>query len=165
MRKPGIFLAALAMVIGSLAVPTTAAAASNNCNHEQGGVALPRSADSLEGGIGSVQLCIDSSKRVWAYVVLYQPMPAGRWGNVWLRRYYEGFLTGEFSCNGEPGGNGYVKPGQTRCWTPKVAGSEANVEFKALSWVYRGTYPNEDWSVAFGMTLACSAATGACRDA
>jgi hypothetical protein len=136
---------AAAMLIGpASATPGSSAANTSidavNCNHYSGGGVAPRSANHLSNPDGAVQLC-KSGSSYWGYVVFYAPMPSNLWSQAYLYQYRNGNLISSASCD-TTGGNGYVKPTQTQCWTKKFDGSNSGDTFKACGAVYAGQYPD-----------------------
>jgi hypothetical protein len=135
MKRIAILVAMVGLLLAGVG-PTTGAAVETaapptpNCGHYSGG-----GNDAIvDGGakyvrlngtgapIGSVQLCHRGSY-YWAYVVFYDYMPSGKWGNAVLE-IIRGGVKYQWSCDSHPqgppnGGNRRVLPGQNRCWTPK----------------------------------------------
>lgn len=127
-----------------------------NCNHYSGGGILPRSAAYVKRwdglvNLGAIQLCKSSSEYYWAYVVFYSPVPTGNWGNAYLDHYIDGQYTGSYTCNAS-GGNGWVRPGQTQCWTPKVPGVGSRHTFRARGYQWEGPYPAQNFRQGYGVT-------------
>jgi len=123
-----------------------------NCDHYSGGGILPRSANYVRVGgsgtaIGAVQLCKSSTSYYWGYVVFYSTLPAGNWGQAYLHRYRNGTHIAVYSCDTSPqgppsGGNGWVRPGQTRCWTPKVYAPSTSDTFQVLGLRCASSHPS-----------------------
>ncbi|GGU63062.1 hypothetical protein GCM10010178_64010 [Lentzea flava] len=129
-----------------------------NCLHAQGNGDY-RSANHVaerpppEPDLGSVQLCLDSAQNYWAYVVLHAPLPEGTWANAYLDLWTDGKFVGTFTCwNTEDGGSGFIKPGQTTCWSPKIDGSDSRHTFLARAKVCRSPHPSEADCHAGGQT-------------
>lgn len=132
----------------------TGAAAVVNCQHSDGNGSVVSAAyvKRYDGVIlGAIQLCKDSSSGYWAYVIFYNPVPSGHWGYAFLHRYLDGQYVDSFGCN-SPGGNGYVAPGQTRCWTPKIDAPSSRVTFVARGILCVGTFNRCDFLVGEGQT-------------
>jgi hypothetical protein len=100
--------------------------------------------------LGSIQLCKDSSSRYWAFVIFYDPVPTGNWGNAYLNRYYNGGHD-FFACH-SPGGNDFVDRRQTRCWTPKIDAPSSKVTFAASGVQCEGTHPGCTFRQGVGVT-------------
>lgn len=163
MKHWGKLLASLAIAVGCAALPGTATAsaqaASINCNHSSGN-GTPRSAAYLlPGKAGAVQLCKDSANRFWAYVVFYHPLAANHSAQAALVTYRNGSWWDGITC--DQGGNGYVRAGQTRCWTKKVSGSSSIYTFSAEASYYGGANPASAPTISSGFTARCGA-TGSC---
>lgn len=145
MKRIATIMSALALAaVGPAAFGTdTASAASNNCNHAYGEVGTIVSANYITHNgerLGAVQLCRDSSKRYWGYVVFYRAMPAGYWANAVLYRFGDSDpLNDPIADCDSSGGNVHVRPGETRCWTPKTSGTNSNYTFKVRGYRYYGT--------------------------
>lgn len=150
-------IALVVLAVGGMASPAHAAGdarsmvAAANCRHSQGSGSVV-SADYVRvnaGGqaVGAVQLC-RSGSYYWAYMVMYSPLRSGYWGNALLFRFQDG---AKWSCNSS-GGNRYVEPGQTMCWTPRIYSPSANQTFLAQAYVCVGTYPSEARYYADGQT-------------
>lgn len=159
-------ICALAMAVFGVAAPTAAATASPvavtalNCQHSSGD-GVVRSADHLhlysnyDTHIGAVQLCKDGSSRFWGYMVLYSPLPSGRWGNAYLEAYYNGQYRATYSCEGytpSSRGNGHVEPGQTMCWTPKLYGTSTSWTYYVYAWTCVGPFNDTSNCYAEGRT-------------
>jgi hypothetical protein len=132
------------LALGGTAAPAHAqtSVAALNCQHSQGAGSVV-SADYVEGPwgrIGAIQLC-RSGSYYWAYLVEYEPLPRSSWANAYLYRYDNGVRNGAWSCNSS-GGNGYIEPGQTMCWTPRVYASATRITFMATGRDCFATYPN-----------------------
>ncbi|MFI6513800.1 hypothetical protein ACIBCT_39890 [Streptosporangium sp. NPDC050855] len=154
-------LGALLLVGGALVAalsPATAAsdtgAAAPNCQHS-GGNGKPRSAAYLlPGKTGSIQLCKDDRNRFWAYVIFYRPLRSNRSAQAVIVTYKNGSWWSGDTC--DQGGNGYVRPGQTRCWTKKISGKKGIYSFSAGAELYNT--PNLGGSgIARNFTLRCPA--------
>lgn len=65
-------------------------------------------------------------------------MASNQSAQVWLQRYDNGVWVGEVDCDSEPGGNGFIAPGQRRCWTPNLNGGPVRYTFRVLSEKYAG---------------------------
>lgn len=101
--------------------------------------------------LGAIQLCKDSESKYWSFIIFYGPVPTGNWGYAYLLRYRDGIYVDAFGCN-SPGGNKYVKPGQTRCWTPKIDAPSSSVTFLASGIQCEGFYDDCDFRLAEGYT-------------
>ncbi len=157
MKRLLVTIALLVLTFGGLASPAHAAGeaqfgvAAANCQHSKGAGSVV-SADYIRtnaGGqaIGAVQLC-RSGSYYWAYMVMYSPLRSGYWGNALLFRSPDG---AKWSCNSS-GGNLYVEPGQTMCWTPRIYSSSTSQTFLAQGYVCVGVYPREAQFYADGQT-------------
>jgi len=152
--------AAAAMLAGpASAAPGSSASdasiAAVNCNHYSGGGILPRSAQHILGA-DAVQLC-KSGSTYWVYAVFDPPLPPSFWGQAYLYQYRNGRLIHSASCDTAPqgrpsGGNGWVRPGQTQCWTHKFDGSDARDTFKACGAEYFGQHPDRSLIVGEACT-------------
>ncbi|MDT7785742.1 MAG: hypothetical protein QOF58_4161 [Pseudonocardiales bacterium] len=125
-----------------------------SCPHGQGsGIIISSGAVETSAGvrIGTVHLCRDSSYKFWGYLQLDHDLPTGRWGQVTAWRFIGG-SDGDSptTCDG-PGGNGYIRPGQSSCYTQKLYGAPGNYKFSAVGRVHNGTYPSGP-SHAIGLT-------------
>ncbi|GAA2920842.1 hypothetical protein GCM10010446_01060 [Streptomyces enissocaesilis] len=90
--------------------------------------------------VGAVQLC-KSSGYYWGYVVFYDAMQPNNWGQVRLDRYQGGSKVAAYTCD-TVGGNGYVRPGQTQCWTSRISGGSSD-KFQALGYsCYGSSHPS-----------------------
>jgi hypothetical protein len=154
--------AAGAMLVGpASAAPgskaTDASIAAINCNQYSGGGIAPRSAQYIIGDTtGAVQLC-KSGSNYWGYVVFDSLVSGPYWGQAYLYQYRNGTLIHSASCDTAPqgspsGGNGWVRPGQTQCWTHKFDGSNAGDTFKACGAEYFGQYPDRTFIVGDACT-------------
>jgi hypothetical protein len=147
MRRLAIVLCALAMTLfGGMATAATAGAATaaTNCNSSSGTGTVVSAAYVRIMGNGAapaaVQLC-KSGAYYWGYIVFYAPVQPNNWGQVRLDRYQGGTQVAAYTCD-SAGGNGYVLPGQTQCWTPKINGGTSDT-FQALGYsCYGNTYPS-----------------------
>ncbi|MFI6510894.1 hypothetical protein ACIBCT_25090 [Streptosporangium sp. NPDC050855] len=152
-------LGALLLVGGVLAgafSPATAAsgagAAAPNCQHS-GGSGKPRSAAYLlPGKTGSIQLCKDNRNRFWAYVIFYRPLASNRSAQAAIVTYKNGNWWSADTC--DQGGNGYVRPGQTRCWTKKISRKSGVYSFAAAAELYDTANPGGP-GIARNLTLRC----------
>jgi len=104
-----------------------------------------------KANLGAIQLCRDNSSNYWAFLIFYDPVPNGNWGNAYLNRYDNGVYKGFLGCN-SPGGNDYVKRGETRCWTPKVHAPGSQYTFLASGIQCEGTFPACTFRQAVGLT-------------
>lgn len=143
------------MTMVGLAVASGSASAVTNCDHYSGGGIYPRSASYVRingngTAVGAVQLCKSSTSYYWGYVVFYSAMPTGYWGQAYLDHYRNGAYIDTHTCDSS-GGNLYVKPGQTRCWTPKIYAPSTSDTFQVQGVRYAGTYPYGTWN-AWGLT-------------
>lgn len=143
--------ALLAVLLGSSGVAGAQvnAPAVENCKHASGNGTIVSAAyvvDWQEHRVGAVQLCKDSSNHYWGYLVFYSPLVAGEWGNVYLVRYHDGVKLAEYDCDTYPG-NGRVRPTETMCWTPKIAGGDYRYTWQAIAIKHVGST-----RVAFGKT-------------
>lgn len=133
-------IATLAVAAGALlgvAVPAAAQSqAAPDCQYGSGYWTIVTTAPvtALTGGtqVATVELCRDSSYNYWAFAIYSSPMTVSEYAQVYLQVYRDGSWTGDFTCD-SPGGNGYIAPGQTRCWTPKVVGVSGHYTFRARS--------------------------------
>jgi hypothetical protein len=166
MKRLAVLVAAIAMMLTGLTTATANAAenapgaALVNCNHWNGPGTVVKAvyvrANGDGAAVGAAQLCRQGSY-YWAYVVFYAPLPAGSWGQAYLQRFRGGTVIGQWSCDTPPigppdGGNGYVKPRQTQCWTKKIYGGGSTDTFRAIGAVYYGTHPDTSWTDARGIT-------------
>lgn len=170
MRRIAVLIAAIAVMMTGLTaatagaaatVPANAAAAPLNCNHWGGtGRIVKAKYVQVKGdgaALGSAQLC-EQGSYYWAYVVFYAPMTTGNWGQAYLQRFRNGQVIDQWSCDlpgpltPPSGGNGYVKPGQTQCWTKKMYGGGSTDTFRALGYSYYGVHPNTTARDAWGIT-------------
>ncbi len=154
----------LLLIVSVLALAITASPAYANSGNEYGTTALNCQHHLGDGSVvsanyirdqgdgaatGAVQLC-RSGSYYWGYMVMYAPMPSTSWGIAYILRYENGVHKATYSCNNS-GGNGYVEPGQTMCWTPRLYGANTSYTFLASSHVLYGTYPNGVYD-AWGQT-------------
>lgn len=101
--------------------------------------------------VGEVQLCRDSSYNYWGFLLLRSPATASEYGDVTLERDRSGSGGGVDLVNCKsPGGNDYVLPGQTRCWTPKLSGLSGAYTFGATGTLISSHTGN---FVAYGATF------------
>lgn len=124
-----------------------------NCQHSLGaGTVVSANYVKTPSGAQSaaIQLC-RSGSYYWAYMVKYSSMPTGYWGNAFLFRYTNGNLDATWSCNAT-GGNKYIEPGQTMCWTPRVYAPYSSTTFLAQGVICSGVYSTCNDQVAFGQT-------------
>lgn len=131
--KVGRVLGALAVAVLAVAALAPAASAQTalaapNCQHGSTYGQLVKAA-SL-GSYGTIQLCRDSGYNYWGFVLFNNPLTASQWGQAVIERHRDGFFYDSVDCD-SPGGNGYVEPGQTRCWTPKFTGLSGRWTFVA----------------------------------
>jgi hypothetical protein len=127
-----------------------------NCNHSAGvGSVVSAAYVKILGDgaiVGAVQLC-KSGSSYWGYIVFYAPVPAGNWGQVRLDRYRNGSVIGSWNCDSS-GGNGYVEPGQTQCWTPRINRGSTTDTFQAVGVsCFGNTHPFCTSTDAWGRTL------------
>ena len=138
--------AALAVVgaalVGLTAPASAAPQAAPHCQYGStyGTVVATASINAFSTGSsqGTVELCRDSNHQYWAFAIYNASMSASQWAQVWLYRYSNGILVGTVSCD-STGGNGNIRPGQTRCWTPKLNGVSVQYTFPADSIKYSST--------------------------
>lgn len=138
-------LTTAAVALLGLAPAATAQTAQVSCPHGQGGGIVISSGAVLTAAdvrIGTVHLCRDSDYRFWSYLKLDNDLPSGRWGQAVIWRYI-GDRPGDSptNCDG-PGGNDYITPGQSSCFSQKLYGAPGNYRFHAIGRVYNGVYPN-----------------------
>jgi hypothetical protein len=146
----------LASTVSSAAADTVAPMVVENCDHYSGGGngaivdggAVGVRPNGSTASIGAAQLCREGD-RFWGYIVFYSPMPAGRWGQVYLQidRDGQGGPIDQYSCDSAPlgppdGGNRHVRPGETKCWTPKVHANFSRDFLRVVGARYIGTYPD-----------------------
>jgi hypothetical protein len=153
-------LSVLAVTMVGVAVAGGSASAEvsvavTNCDHSSGGGIYPRSANYVRingngTAIGAVQLCKSSTSYYWGYVVFYSALPTGYWGAAYLNRYRNGAYVQSYTCDSS-GGNGWVQPRQTRCWTPKIYAPNTADTFQVQGVRYAGTHPSGPWN-AWGLT-------------
>lgn len=143
MRRLLVMLSALALALTGLTATAATANASTtttNCNSSSGtGTLVSTNYVRILGdgaAVGAVQLC-KSGGSYWGYVVFYAPVQTNNWGQVRLDRYQGGVKVAAYTCD-SAGGNGYIRPGQTQCWTPKVNGGTSD-KFQALGYSCHGT--------------------------
>ncbi len=68
-------------------------------------------------GFGSVHLRWSAScQTIWAKLTFTNPLPANTWGQAFIAS--QTLNNASYDCN--QGGNGYVQPGQTSCYTGMV---------------------------------------------
>ncbi|MEV4052007.1 hypothetical protein AB0J55_12570 [Amycolatopsis sp. NPDC049688] len=85
--------------------------------------------------VGTVEVCRDSNYNYWGFAIYNSPMTVSEYAQVYLNRFRDGTLTETITCD-NAGGNGYIEPGQTRCWTPKLTGLSGHWSFQAYSEKY-----------------------------
>jgi len=156
------YLMVMSLLVLALGGMTGAAAANNgqgyqtaalNCQHSQGPGTVVSAAylkDTWGTNTGAVQLC-RSGSYYWGYVVLYSPQATRFWAYAHIFRYENGVPNGSWSCNSS-GGNGYIKPGQTWCSTPRIYGPSSSTTFMASGRDCQGSYPTCGSQVAYGNT-------------
>ncbi|GAA2986782.1 hypothetical protein [Streptosporangium longisporum] len=159
-RVLGALLLAGGVLAGALSPATAASgagtsgagAAAPNCQHSGGG-GKPRSAAYLlPGKAGSIQLCKDRRNRFWAYVIFYRPLASNRSAQAAIVTYRNGNWWSADTC--DQGGNGYVRPGQTRCWTKKISAKSGAYSFAAGAVLY-DTSDAKGPGIARNLTLRC----------
>ncbi|RDI34492.1 hypothetical protein [Lentzea flaviverrucosa] len=136
-------LAVAGAALMALVAPATASVgvqASPHCQNDTGYhtiVGTVGSIKTLSTGdpVGTVYLC-RTGTLYFAFALYEQPMAANQWAQVWLQRFDNGSWVGEVNCDTEPGGNGNIRPGQRRCWTPNLNGAAVRYTFRALSEKY-----------------------------
>lgn len=149
-------VAALALTLVGMGGPASAAgeaqqgAAALNCQHSQGAGTVVSAAYISNSSTGAVQLC-KSGSYYWGYMVKYSSMPTGYWGYLAIDRYDGDRYAGSWNCDSS-GGNGYVAPGQTMCWTPRLYAPSTSTKFRVFAEIIRGDYPNDYGPVAAGKT-------------
>lgn len=160
MKRLILLLAVVLLMLGGVSATAAAdevgqpAARAENCQHSSG-AGTPISAayvvsHSTGSRYGAVQLC-RSGSYYWAYIVLYEPEVYGWWATTHLFRYENGVHTSTWNCN-STGGNGYVEPGQTMCWTPRTYAPNASTTLMASGKdVQGGPYP-QGTQRAYGVT-------------
>jgi len=158
MRRVAALACAFFMAITVLTTTGSASAqpaAAPNCQHSSGGgvIIAPAYVINNSGApVGAIQLCRNpGSPYYWAYLVFYNKMPAGNWGQAYLERYLDGVPGDVFTCE-SPGGNDHVAPGQTMCWTPKIYAPSSRVTFRAVGQACAGPYPTCRTQWAYGAT-------------
>jgi hypothetical protein len=156
-----VVLAGLVTGTGTASATTSSTAGSSaavlatNCNHSSGAGTLVSSnyVRILGNGaaVGAVQLCRSGSS-YWGYIVFYAAVQPGNWGQVRLDRYRGGSVIGSWNCDSS-GGNGYVQPGQTQCWTPRIGRGTTTDTFQAVGVsCFGNTHPNCTSTDAWGRT-------------
>ncbi|MFJ1766603.1 hypothetical protein ACIOD2_40190 [Amycolatopsis sp. NPDC088138] len=80
--------------------------------------------------VGTIQLCRDSSYNYFGFVIFPAKLPVNEWGQAYVYRFRDGVLDATLSCDSS-GGNGNVRPAQTRCWTARSAGLSGHYTFQA----------------------------------
>jgi hypothetical protein len=160
MKRLYAIIALLVLTSGGMASPAHAtsdaqfAVTALNCQHSQGpGSVVSASYIKIDGtntSVGAVQLC-RSGSYYWGYMVMYSPVRSRYWGNARIYRYNSGVYDAVWSCNAS-GGNGYVEPGQTMCWTPRIYSPYTSQTFWASGTTYQGTYPTINYTEAYGQT-------------
>lgn len=155
MKRIAILICALLAVTATVGTASAQSIAAPNCQHSSGDgiIIAPAHVYNTSGtAIGAVQLCRNpGSYHYWAYIVFYNRMPAGNWGQAYLTRYLKGVRGDTFSCE-STGGNDHVAPGQTMCWTPKIYAPSSNVTFVAAGRACVGPYPTCRTQYAYGET-------------
>lgn len=158
-------LTILAVALMGMAATGTASAQSSisavNCNHYSGGGILPRSANYVRdqgdgAATGAAQLC-RSGSTYWGYAVFYAPMPSTSWGQAYLIKYHNGVRVATYDCDTAPqgppsGGNGWIRPGQTQCWTAKFSAPSTSDTFQACGYAYFGRHPDKSFPDSWGCT-------------
>ncbi|MEV6824506.1 hypothetical protein [Amycolatopsis sp. NPDC051102] len=166
-RWAALFAAAFLLLAGLVGGTGTAAATTGssagvlvtNCNHS-GGTGTLQSANYVRiqgdgAAVGAVQLC-SSGSSYWGYIVFYAAVQPGNWGQVRLDRIRGGSVIGSWNCDSS-GGNGYVQPGQTQCWTPSINRGTTTDVFQAVGVsCFGNTHPYCTSTDAWGRTLATS---------
>ncbi|PSL55803.1 hypothetical protein B0I31_10494 [Saccharothrix carnea] len=135
------------------AAPRADIAAAPNCQHGSTyGIVVSAAHVTRYDGVelGAIQLCRDTSSNYWAFVLFYGPVPTGNWGYAYLNRFLDGQPVDTFGCN--PGGNGYVEPRQTKCWTPKISAPSSRVTFLASGVQCEGSFPTCNFMLGEGYT-------------
>lgn len=135
MGKKMLAVAGVAMAVAGLAPTTAAEAAAPNCQFQnsygvvvdEGFVRAPADTGTI---IGKIQLCRDSSRRYWAFLLLNNSPNASTYGDAEILRYLDGNFQTFVSC-ASTGGNGVVISGQRRCWTPRFSGVNTRYTFFA----------------------------------
>jgi hypothetical protein len=85
--------------------------------------------------VGTVEVCRDSAFKYWGFVIYDVPMTASQYAEAWLNAYRDGQWVSQVKCSQtDPDDN--VRPGQTRCWTPKVGGVSGHYTFSAYTEKY-----------------------------
>lgn len=157
MKRFTALASALVLVLAALTTFGGTANAAPNCQHYTDGE-IVSAAHVRVGGtgtpIGAIQLCKTGSY-YWAFMVLYDPMPAGYWGTAWFWRLRGDAVIATWTCGSLPqgapnGGNGHIIVNQTMCWTAKIYGGGSTDVFEAEGVVYRGS----DAFYAWGLTAA-----------
>lgn len=152
MKRLLLLIATLMAVSATPAAATETAAV--NCQHSDGRIGTIVSANHVKRSngdvIGAVQLC-RIGWDYWAYVIFYNPMPSGKWGIAYLNYYENGVREAIYSCD-NAGGNKYVEPGQTRCWTPMIVAPFVDQTFMAAGVECTGIHPTCTTRTAVGFT-------------
>jgi hypothetical protein len=155
----------VALVVAGLAFGGNASAepsiTATNCNQYSGSGIFPRSANHIRidgdgTAVGAVQLCKSSTSYYWGYVVFVVALPSGKWGQAYMHRYRNGTHIATYSCDTLPqgppsGGNGWVQPTQTQCWTPKIYAPSTSDTFQVLGLLCSLPHPSCRWN-AWGYT-------------
>jgi hypothetical protein len=134
------FLAALGgVVVAAVGLAPAASAqveAAPNCQYATSsyGTWVTSKALTVIGGsstsVGTIQLCRDSDYNYFGFVIFPAKLPVNQWGQAYIYRFRDGVLDATLSCDSS-GGNGNVRPGQTRCWTPRSSGLSGHYTFQA----------------------------------
>ncbi|MDX8049599.1 hypothetical protein SK571_09430 [Lentzea sp. BCCO 10_0798] len=139
-KMAGVLAVAGAVLMG-LVAPATASVgvqAAPDCQNDTGYhtvVGTGPIRDFSGDRIGTVYLCRTGSL-YFGFALYEQPMASNQWAQAWLQRYDNGSWVGEVNCDTEPGGNGNIRPGQRRCWTPNLNGDAVRYTFRVLSEKY-----------------------------
>ncbi len=125
-----------AALLGAVVPASAQTQAAPDCQHgsSYGTIVKTAPVSAVSDGtrLATVELCRDSSYNYWAFVIYSSPMTASTYAQAYLEIYRDGSWVGEITCD-DSGGNGYVAPGQTRCWTPKANGVSGRYTFRAWS--------------------------------
>jgi hypothetical protein len=147
-RILGVFACAVVAVVSLTPVASASAAttaAAPPCQH-YGGTYTQRSTAPVtgsSGAVGTIELCRDSNFNYFGFLILNNSPTASTYGQIFLYRYHSGVPSPAtaFTCDSSPqgaptGGNGAIVQGQTRCWTPRLAGSAGAWTFEAKGTLY-----------------------------
>src|ERR1700741_2075520 len=136
-RKVIATLAVAGAVLLGAAVPASAQAqAAPDCQHGSsfGTIVKTAPVSGVAGGarVGPFELCRDSAYNYWGLVIYNSPMTASQYAEVYLNIYRDGTWVSDVACS-DTGPEDNVRPGETRCGTPKVNGVSGHYTFRAWS--------------------------------